>query len=154
MNKNTNIKTAPPLAPAGDPPLPRILVVDDNESIRTFLTHFFKLEELDVEIIACPQTALERFRTSPQDFSMLLTDCEMPGMTGLELAKRIRSERADLPMILFSTSVTVLGPTQFLSAGFSAALPKPVALDKLRTTIREVLATAAPPPPDDLINSR
>jgi CheY-like chemotaxis protein len=146
VKTNANLNTAVPLAPAGVPPLPRILVVDDNESIRTFLTHFFKLEGLEVEIIACPQAALERFRTAPREFSMLLTDCEMPGMTGLELAKRIRAARADLPMILFSTSVTVLGPAQFLSAGFSAALPKPVPLDRLRTTIRDVLATADPKP--------
>jgi CheY-like chemotaxis protein len=93
--------------------------VDDNESIRTFLAPFFKLAGLPVEII---ELALERFKARPYACSMLLTDCEMPGMTGLEPAKRIRRERADLPMMIFSTSVTVLGPAKFLSAGFSAVL--------------------------------
>ena len=145
MNPNSAATPAhPPVS--DDLPTPRILVVDDNESIRRFLAHFFKLEALSAEIIESPHIALERFRAAPQDFSLLLTDCEMPGMTGLELARRIRSTRADLPMILFSTSVTVLGPEQFITAGFSAALPKPVALDKLRATIREVLATAVPLP--------
>ena len=111
--------------------------MDDNESIRTFLAPFFNLADLPVEIIEFPQFALERFKARPDACSMLLTDCEMPGMNGLEPAKRIRRERADLPMIIFSTSVTVLGPAKFLSAGFSAALSKPVALAKLRSTSRE-----------------
>lgn len=144
MNTATASHSALPPAPDDAVSLTRILVVDDNESIRAFLTHFFKLEALPVEIVGCPLVALERFKATPQHFSMLLTDCEMPGMTGLELAKRIRAVRADLPMIIFSTSVTVIGPTHFLGAGFSAALPKPVALDKLRSTIREVLAAPAP----------
>lgn len=145
MKPNATTNQHLPLVSPTELPTPRILVVDDNESIRTFLAHFFKLEGLAVEIIEFPHLALERFKAKPYSYSMLLTDCEMPGMTGLELAKRIRRERADLPMIIFSTSVTVLGPAKFLSAGFSAALSKPVALDKLRSTIREVLAIPAPP---------
>ena len=98
------------------PPLPgRILVVDDNESIRVFLGHFFRLEGIPVEILDSPVRALELFRAQPKLFSMLLTDCEMPGMSGLELAYEVRRVRADLPMVIFSTSVTVLGPNRFLS---------------------------------------
>lgn len=126
----------------------RILVVDDNESICAFLRHFFTLEELPAEIVACPQVAWERFQAAPQDYALLLTDCEMPGMTGLELAKRVRRVRTDLPMIIFSTSVTMLGASHFATLGFTEALPKPVALAKLRSAIRGALpadfAPAAP----------
>lgn len=129
--------------PATTETSPRILVVDDNEAIRAFLRHFFKLEDLPVEIIDSSRVALERFQATPQAYALLLTDCEMPGMSGLELARRVRQVRADLPMILFSTSVAVQGPKHFATLGFTAALPKPVALDTLRSTIRGALGLAS-----------
>ncbi len=115
--------------------------MDDNEAIRAFLKHFFKLEELPVEIIDSARVAWERFQATPKEYSLLVTDCEMPGMNGLELARRVRQLRADMPMILFSTSVAVHGPKHFAMQGFAAALPKPVALDTLRSTIRGALVT-------------
>ena len=129
--------------PAELPPL-RILAVDDNESIRAFLVHFFRMENMPVEIHESSRAALERFRAAPQEYSLLLTDCEMPGLTGLELARQMRMVREDIPMIIFSTSVSIQGPEPFLKFGFMAALPKPVALDKLRVALRNALA--CPPP--------
>ena len=120
--------------------------MDDNESIRAFLRHFFRLEGLPVEIIASGHEALARFRAAPHDYSMLMTDCEMPGMTGLELAQKIREVRADIPMLIFSTSVSVEGTEPFLKLGFQAALPKPVSLEKLRLALHATLAgTSAKP---------
>lgn len=141
------------LSPAPANPLPppvpslpgRTLVVDDNEAIRTFLRYFFKLENLPVEIVASGPAALERLRAAPKDFALMITDCEMPGMTGLELARQVRALRADLPMILFSTSVSVHGPERFLTLGFVEALPKPVGIDKLRAAVRNTLARELPP---------
>ena len=121
--------------------------MDDNESIRAFLAHFFRLENLPVEIHGSSRAALERFRAAPQDYSLLLTDCEMPGMTGLELARQMRQVRPDFPMIIFSTSVSVQGPERFLKSGFVAALPKPVALDKLRAALRSALVRELPAAP-------
>lgn len=140
----------PPAPPTENSPV-RILAVDDNEAIRAFLRHFFRLEGLPVEIIGSSHVALERFRAAPQDYSLLMTDCEMPGMNGLELARQARQVRPDLPMIIFSTAVSVQGPEPFLKSGFLAALPKPVSLDKLRATVRSALGrglSAAPGPAD------
>ena len=146
MNSATPSPAPTNLLPPPAPSLPgRTLVVDDNESIRAFLRHFFKLENLPVEIVASGPAALERLRAAPQDFALLVTDCEMPGMTGLELARQARALRADLPMIIFSTSVTVHGPERFLTLGFVAALPKPVGIDKLRAAVRHTLARELPP---------
>lgn len=100
------------------------------------------MEGLPVEIIGSPHAALEKFRAAPEDYTLLLTDCEMPGMNGRELARQLRQVRADLPVVMFSTAVTVSGPQPFLAAGFQAALPKPVGIEKLRTTLRTVLAAA------------
>ena len=74
------------------------------------------MENLPVEIHGSSHAALERFRAAPQEYSLLLTDCEMPGLTGLELARQMRLVRQDLPMIIFSTSVSVQGPERFLKS--------------------------------------
>jgi CheY-like chemotaxis protein len=118
--------------------------VDDSDAIRAFLRHFFRLEALPVEIVESPRRALERFTAAPRDYALLLTDCEMPGMSGIELAQRVRAVRADLPMIIFSTSVAVQGASHFAHHGFVAALPKPVELDRLRAAIRGALPAGFP----------
>ena len=102
------------------------------------------MEDLAVEIHGSSREALERFRAKLEGYSLLLTDCEMPGLTGLELAQRVRQIRQDMPMIIFSTSVSVQGSEPFLKSGFVAALPKPVALDVLRSTLRNVLGRVSP----------
>lgn len=138
---------SPHPAPSTEDLTVRILAVDDNESIRVFLRHFFKLEGLPVEIFASSHEALARFRAAPRDYAMLMTDCEMPGMNGLELARQVRQVRPDLPMIIFSTSVSVNGAERFLQSGFQAALPKPVALDQLRSAVRKLLECDLPSAP-------
>jgi len=123
--------------------------VDDNEAIRAFLRHFFRLEALPVEIVESPRRALENFLAAPGDYALMMTDCEMPGMSGVELAQRVRAVRADLPMIIFSTSVAVQGAAHFAHQGFAAALPKPVELDRLRSAIRSALPAGFSSPPAD-----
>ena len=61
-------------------------------------------------------------------------------MNGTDLARHVRAVRADLPMIMFSTSVAVHGPEAFLAQGFQAALPKPASIVDLRAAVREALS--------------
>src|SRR5512142_1590449 len=72
---------------------PRILVVDDEASIRELLTKTLALAEYEVETAGDGATAVQRLRESAYD--LLIADLKMPGMDGLSLirqAKRIRPE--------------------------------------------------------------
>ena len=122
------------LSPAPAHPLPppvpslpgRTLVVDDNEAIRTFLRYFFKLENLPVEIVASGPAALERLRAAPKDFALMITDCEMPGMTGLELGRRLQAETPDLKVLYLTGHSDALFEERPILGANEAFVDKPV----------------------------
>ncbi len=117
----------------------RILLVDDQEMIivveEQMLTH------LGYQVTTCktPADALKVFSTNPYDFDLVMTDLTMPGMTGDKMASKMLDIRGDLPIILntgFSESMT---REKAKKLGIKALLIKPVPIDLLARTIRNVL---------------
>jgi CheY-like chemotaxis protein len=78
-----------------------VLVVDDEEGVRTLAVDLF--EELGCQVIeaAGGREALERLEQRP-DISLMFTDCRMPGMSGPELATAAAALRPDLRIVLVS----------------------------------------------------
>ena len=79
-------------APAS-PERPRVLVVDDEASIRELLTRTLALTEYDVEAVADGRTGLDRLRLGPYD--LLIADLRMPVMDGLTLIREARRLQPD-----------------------------------------------------------
>lgn len=79
-----------------------VLVVDDQESVRTLVTRI--LEDCDAQVIGVPDghAALAAMAEFEDAVDIVLTDIVMPGMSGTELARRLRSERPALPLVYFS----------------------------------------------------
>jgi signal transduction histidine kinase len=79
-----------------------VLVVDDQESVRTLVTRI--LEGCDAQVIGVPdgQAALDAMAEFEDAVDIVLTDIVMPGMSGIELAGQLRSERPALPLVYFS----------------------------------------------------
>src|SRR6476659_3854778 len=97
----------PTAAPAGRP---RVLVVDDEASIRDLLSKTLALAEYDVDLAFDGRTALDRLRTAPYD--LLITDLKMPGVDGLAVIREARRLKADIPVIIitgFSTEASAIG---------------------------------------------
>ena len=125
--------TAPQRAaqPAGRP---RVLVVDDEASIRDLLAKTLALAEYDVDLAPDGRTALERLRIIPYD--LLITDLKMPGVDGLTVIREARRLKADLPVIIITGFSTEASAIEAVNLGVSGYLTKPFRVPR-------VLATAA-----------
>jgi DNA-binding NtrC family response regulator len=101
----------------------RILIVDDEGSLLLTLVANLELEGFDVVGALDAGSALRLLRE--HHFDLVLTDIRMPGMSGLELFRAIRSVRPDLPVILMTAFAAETLIEQAVQEGVFAVLPKP-----------------------------
>jgi len=113
---------------------PRVLVVDDEASIRDLLAKTLALAEYDVDLAPDGRTALERLRIIPYD--LLITDLKMPGVDGLAVIREARRMKADMPVIIITGFSTEASAIEAVNLGVSGYLTKPFRVPR-------VLAAAA-----------
>ncbi len=82
--------------------MPRILYIDDDESLIYLVNRQLSKQGVVVNTFTNQQEALAAVRSSPNDFDLVVTDYNMPGMSGLDVAGEIRTIRADLPVAIIS----------------------------------------------------
>ena len=124
---------APPKLDVG----PIVFVVDDDISVRESLELLIRCEGWRPETFSSAQEFLARPR--PLVPSCLVLDCSLPGLTGLELQKRIAVERTELPIIFITGHGDVPMTVQAMKAGAVEFLTKPFKDDVLLTAIRAAL---------------
>jgi chemosensory pili system protein ChpA (sensor histidine kinase/response regulator) len=105
--------------------LPRLLVVDDSLSARKTLETLLSDSGYDVTTAIDGLDALDKVRANPPD--MILTDLEMPRMSGMELAAIVRNSQNfnDIPIIMITSRSTRKHRGEAEAAGVSAYLTKP-----------------------------
>jgi len=113
---------------------PRILVVDDEASIRDLLAKTLALAEYDVDVAPDGRSALERMRLYPYD--LLIADLKMPGMDGLAVIREAKRYKADLPVIIITGFSTESSAIEAVNLGVAGYLTKPF-------RVPQVLAAAA-----------
>ncbi len=122
----------------------RILFVDDEATL-VEITRIM-LERLGYRVSAHTdgQEALDRLRSAPQDFDLVITDHTMPGMTGFELARQILALRPDLPVILCSGYGSAVSEEMARQAGIRLLAAKPLTRNGIGALIRRVLDEGKP----------
>ena len=114
----------------------RILVVEDEKLLCNGIAEDLELEKYTVDRCYDGADAYERLFVEPYD--LVILDLNLPGMDGLELLRRIRSEQPELRVLILSARSEVEDKVQGLDAGANDYLAKPFHLAELEARIRSL----------------
>ncbi|MBU2513398.1 response regulator [bacterium] len=115
----------------------QILVVDDEPIALENLAHTLKKESYNVFTASNGQEALDLFESTP--FDLVVTDLKMQKMNGIQLLENVRNISPETKFIITTGYATVESAVDALKKGAAHYLPKPVKLETLRQTARELL---------------
>ena len=131
---------------------PTVLLADDEEAIRALMQRGLKHSGFDVLIAADGHEALRLLEQYGETVDVLVTDTIMPGMTGIELARRVRRRRPEMKVIFlsgFAPGAVVDGEEIGATGHF---MQKPFGVSALAAKLREVLD--GPERPAELLDPR
>ncbi|MBU2623758.1 MAG: response regulator [Proteobacteria bacterium] len=117
----------------------RILVVDDEEAVRSLLTEYLMSLGYDVTTAEDGQDALNKF--IPGVFDCVITDLTMPKITGLELLKEIKIRDKNVFVIMITGYPSVDSAMNAIKEGAYDYLIKPVHMGDIRIKIERALST-------------
>jgi two-component system response regulator MprA len=121
----------------------KILVVDDERAVRESLRRALELEGYQVDLAEDGEQALERLGGFEEgDTDAVILDVLMPGIDGLEVCRRLRSDRNAVPVLMLTARAEVDSRVAGLDAGADDYLPKPFALAELLARLRALLRRA------------
>jgi PAS domain S-box-containing protein len=116
-----------------------VLLVDDEEYLLDIGAQILGRLGYRVEVSANPLEALERYRSDPDHFDLIITDMTMPHMTGKELIKEILITRPDMRTILSTGFSEKIDRERASELGIKKYIEKPLNMRELAVAIREVL---------------
>jgi len=132
------------LAAAGLPDdAPHLLVVDDDSRIRTLLTRY--LSQAGYRVTAAADAAEARQRMAALAFDLIVLDVMMPGESGVDLSRNLRSAGATTPILMLTARAGSDDRILGLEAGVDDYLPKPFEPRELALRIAAILRRAATP---------
>ena len=118
----------------------KIIIADDHPLFRRGLKHALE-ETPDIEVIGEASNGDSLLSMIKSDnLDMVLLDISMPGKSGLDLLKQLKSEHSKLPILILSVYPEEQYAVRFIKAGASGYLTKESAAEKLAEAIRKIAA--------------
>jgi two-component system nitrogen regulation response regulator GlnG len=119
----------------------RILVADDEESIRWVLSKSLTKQGFQVDLVASGSEALERLRQTRYDLAVL--DIKMPGISGLDLLSRIHSDFPEVLVVIMTAESSMKNAVEAMKRGAYDYITKPFDLDALDAIILKARKASA-----------
>lgn len=115
----------------------RILVVEDDESLRETVQDWLGFEKFMVETAADGQEAVEQLQVN--DFDLIVLDWQLPHLNGIEVLRRYRGAGGTTPVLFLSGMSSAQEKQACLEAGATEFLPKPFQLQDLSKAIKKII---------------
>jgi CheY-like chemotaxis protein len=113
-----------------------VLYVDDDAALVSLVTRMLKRQGYRVSGHTWAKEALEALRADPHQFDLVVTDYNMPGLSGLELVREVRAIRPDLPVALTSGYITDELRQRAAGSGVRHLIYKPNTVSELCEVVR------------------
>ncbi len=117
--------------------MPRILIIDDERSIRSTLREILEYEQYEVEEAQDGVEGLEKIQSG--NFDLVFCDIKMPKMDGLEVLSQLQKSNTDIPVVMISGHGTVETAVDATKLGAFDFISKPPDLNRLLITVRNAL---------------
>jgi DNA-binding response OmpR family regulator len=124
-----------------------VMVVDDEERIRTLLAKSLSSQGHSVVTVASATAAIDRLES--KDVDLVVLDLVMPGLGGLAVLSAINESRRTTPVIVLSGVTDVASRVEALDRGAVDVVAKPFSLTELLARIRRNVGVTRTQPPDD-----
>jgi two-component system alkaline phosphatase synthesis response regulator PhoP len=121
----------------------RLLVVEDDVRLAQGLCRNLELEGFAVSAAASGEEALARLAASPESFDLVVLDIMLPGIDGLEVCRRLRSEGSSIPILFLTARGSDADRILGLRLGADDYLTKPFVVEELVLRTRGILRRAA-----------
>ena len=115
----------------------RLLLAEDDRSVRTSLARALELEGYSVELAENGEAAMAAFNAGQPD--LIVSDWMMPYLDGINLCQRLRARGSQVPILMLTARTELGDRVAALDAGADDFLPKPFALEELLARIRALL---------------
>jgi two-component system response regulator PilR (NtrC family) len=115
----------------------RILVVDDERSMREFLEIFFRREGWQVTTASSVDEALVAL--DADDYDLVITDIQMPGRSGLDLLSEVRQVSPETPVVMITAFATAENAITAMKQGAYDYITKPFKVDEIRVVVEKAL---------------
>lgn len=116
----------------------RVLIIDDTKNIRTLLTTCLELRDYEVLTAENGRVALDILKEKKEEIDLIFLDIRMPGMSGTEVLKSLRSYGVSCPVIIMTAFATVKNAVDCTKLGAVAYLQKPFSPDRVNTILDEI----------------
>lgn len=117
--------------------MPRILVIDDERSIRNTLKDILEYEKYEVDLAEDGNKGIELVRNA--EYDIVLCDIKMPGMDGIEVLGYLTELAPDTPVVMISGHGNIDTAVESIKKGAFDYIEKPLDLNRLLITIRNAL---------------
>jgi two-component system nitrogen regulation response regulator NtrX len=117
----------------------RVLIVDDEESIRRSLAGLLSDEDWEVEAAEDGESALAKLRDGAAGYDVVLLDIAMPGRDGLAVLEELRADQPELPVVMMSGHGTIETAVRSTRLGAFDFIEKPLSAEKLLLTLQHAV---------------